>query len=242
MTASSKGQLRCCAPLPGPASYLLLRDGLLVGVEQIPLLSQRVVLQPRSGHRLQRRQRGPLLRGLLLFPLWTVVPLGLSLHSTCGVQGSDGGGSRHGSVGLVFCFPVGPRLLQQGARQVGRVLETWPPFLLFEQNKQKQRSFCLSNSFEESHRKKAHTHLPSLPGLVALGALPAVWQLIVDDPARIFDLKKSVSELHWPKKHNLACCSEKARKTPDERWSDSIVSPAQTLKTRKFRRTFRQLG
>lgn len=175
-----------------PSSYLLFHDGLLIGVKKIPLFSQWVVLQPRSGQRFQRRQRGTFLWGFLFLPLWAIVPLGLSLHSTCGVEGSGGRWSRHRSIGLLFCFPVKPRFLQQGARQVRRILETWPPFLLLAKRRQTNRTMNLLfvKLFEESHRKKAQTYFPSLPGLVALWALPAVGQLIVDDPARVFDLKK----------------------------------------------------
>lgn len=139
-----------------PSSDLLFHDGLLIGVKKIPLFSQWVVLQPRSGQRFQRRQRGTFLWGFLFPPLWAIVPLGLSLHSTCGVEGSGGRWSRHGSVGLLFCVPVKPRFLQQGARQVRRILETWPPFLLLAKRRQTNRTMDLLfvKLFEESHRKK----------------------------------------------------------------------------------------
>lgn len=148
-----------------PSSYLLFQDGLLIGVKKIPLFSQRVVLQPRSGLRFQRRQRGTLLWGLLFFPLWAIVPLGLSLHSTGGVEGSDGRWSRHQGVGLLFCFPVKPRFLQQGARQVGRILETWPPFLLLAKRQQTDRTMNLLfvKLFEKSHRRRCKHTFPVFP-------------------------------------------------------------------------------
>lgn len=89
-----------------PSSYLLFHDGLLIGVKKVPLFPQRVVLQPWSGPCVQRRQRGTFLWGFLFFPLRAIVPLGLSLHSTCGVQGSDGCWSRHRRIGLLSCVPV----------------------------------------------------------------------------------------------------------------------------------------
>lgn len=163
---AAEGQL-WCGP---PSSYLLFHDGLLVGVKKIPLLSQRVVLQPRSGRGFQRRQRGTFLWGLLFFPLWTVVPLGLSLHSTCGVQGSGGRRRRHRGVGLLFRFPVKPRLLQQGARQVGRILETRPPFLLLGKkgDKQTEQSTLICQTLRNGRKRRRHT-FPVFPAWLHLG-------------------------------------------------------------------------
>ena len=143
------------------SSCLLFHDGLLVGVKKTPLFSQRVVLQPQPGHGFQRRQRGPLLRGFLFLPRRAVVPLGLPLDGTRAVEGSA---ARRRRIGLLLCFPVEPRLLQQGARQVRGVLETRPPFLLLATNEQKNDTFMCQSLCETREKGTRILSQSSQPG------------------------------------------------------------------------------
>lgn len=111
--------------------------------------------------------------------------------TVAGAGAGVGGGGSASSLGSRF---------SRGSfsREPGRLeayLKPGPRFCFFMRTTQKQqrRGFV-----RRVVGRQVHAYLPGLPGLVALGALPAVGQLVVDHPARVLHLRKKTNSSSIP--------------------------------------------